>query len=812
MDVEKTYTNELKKVLTYISKELINEYPLKKISTEHFILSILNNRQCLAYNLITRTMKSDNMVDLYNYYAQNLHEKKIAITKISKESNIGYDSILSTHMVNADSERDKLSDPKISSEHVLLSILNENKVIYENLALYDITYSNVINEINYIRSEDIKKQNNRRDTLKTITGVDTSKSKKGSFLSNYCLNLNNEAKSGKITPIIGREKEVSRIIEVIGRKDRNNVILVGDSGVGKTAIINGIAHIIEDGTNERLLGKTIYSLNTVSIFTGVSHRGILEERIEGVVNEIKKDHDSILFIDDIHNMVYLGGQDVLGILMNALSDGDVKLIATTNFKDFKSSIEVNSSIHRRLQKITVEPNNISEAENILENSKELYERHHNVRYSNDVIKTCVYLANKHITGRKLPDSAIDIMDECGSRFKGKNNNLHRMVELKKELKKFEAMRDKSMRINDFILGDEYNRKVKETRSMIIDEEKSNKSTPIANIISQDNVYEVVSSMTGVPVSRLSVNEKEKYLSIEKSLSKQIIGQDEAVLEVAKAVRRNRVGVRKKEKPTSMLFIGESGVGKTLLGKKLAEEIYGSENSLVRIDMSEYADKTSVNKIIGSSAGYIGYEHGGVLTEAIKKNPYCVLLLDEIEKADKNVYNIFLQVFDNGFITDNTGIKVSFRDVIIIMTSNVGVKEASSLGRSSGFESNTEKNKKDIIQKSVKKHFPIEFINRIDNIVYFNSLSDDDLKKIIDIELNTLKKRLNDIGYDLWFDTNVINSIFKGLDADQNPGARKVIRAIQDKIEDKISDLYIENDYENGHTFKIDVENDEINIK
>lgn len=816
MSDDKLYTIELKKVLTIMAKDLINDYPFKKITTEHFVLSLLLSKNSIANKILHRVCESKKIDDIYDYYSELLNNKKNSVNNLKELDNVGYDTVLSNHLIDANSEKEKLNDPKISSEHVFLSILKINDDIKRDFQNIGVTYESFSNEINHMRIDEIKKDNNRREVLKSITGNNTSKIKKNGFIDVYCQNLNVLHKNGAMDKVIGRENEIERVVEVLGRRLRNNVIIVGDSGVGKTAMVNGIVEKIENNEEFALAGKTIFSLNTVSLFIGAIHRGMLEERIDGVINELKNDKDCILFIDDIHNMVSSGGPDIISVLLGALSDGEVKVIATTNYNGYKSYIENESSISRRFQKVTVEETDILETENILKEISFYYEKYHNVKYTEDAIKACVYLAKKYVTGRKLPDSAIDIMDECGSKYKKKHaNNNSDLIILKKDLVKFESMRDKCMKVNDFSLGDEYNKKVKEIKSQIIDIEKTKKNeadnTSVVEIC-EDKIYGVVSSMTGVPISRLTVSEKEKYLNIEKSLNKSIIGQNEAISEISKAVRRNRIGIRKKDKPSSMLFIGESGVGKTFLAQKLAEEIYGSENSLVRFDMSEYSDKTSVNKIIGSSAGYIGYEKGGVLTEAIKKNPYCVLLLDEIEKADKDVYNVFLQVFDNGFITDNTGVKVSFRNVIIIMTSNIGVKDAITLGRGTGFQTDTDKNKQNIIEKSVRKHFPIEFINRIDNIVYFNSLSDDDLKKIIEIELDNLKDRVNKINLDLNIDENVLEFIYGLIKKDENTGARKINRAIQNNIEDKISDLYIEGNYDNGHVFNIKIENNELIVK
>lgn len=816
-DTDRSYTSELKKVLTFISKDLIDDYPTKKITTEYFILSLLNVKQCLAYKVLNRIMHKENLDTMYDFFARYVHDNAQQIQQ-KNDKLVGYDALLSKHITtNASIEKDALNDPKISSEHVFLSILNTGGTIKSQIESFGVTYKQYLEEINNIRLEEIKKNESDRALSKSISGFEPTKNGKRSGIESYCVNLNKLARQGKIDNLIGRETEINRVIKILGRRNKNNVIFVGMPGVGKTAISQGLANIIENGRAMFLNGKTILSLNMTSVIAGTTYRGMLEERMNSIINEVKENKDYILFIDDIHTV--LGGasnnsSEISGILSNALSDGDIQLIATTSFKEYKNTIENNASLNRRFQKIVIEPTTIEETERILLNSKNYYENYHNVSYSTDAIKACVMLANKHITERQLPDSAIDILDECGSEKKVYNPQLDDLFELKKELDITEKLRDKSMKMNDFSLGDKYNKQAKEIKSKIIDHEKKVKSEDKTNRteITENDIYITVSEMTGIPLNKLSVSEKQKYLNIENVLNKSIIGQEDVIKKVTQTIKRNRMGLDRKNKPTGVfLCIGESGVGKTLLAKKLAEEIYGGENMLVRFDMSEYSDKTSVNKLYGSNPGYIGFENGGQLTEAIKNKKHCVLLLDEIEKADSEVYNVFLQIFDDASLTDNSGQKVSFKNVIVIMTSNIGAKRASSLGRSSGFVSNTDENKKNITEKALKEHFPPEFLNRLDSIVYFNSLTDENFKDIIKLEMNALTKRLNEIEYNINFDDSAIEYLFNMINIDKSPGARKINRVIQTEIENKICDLYLENEYENGYTFKIEVINNKIEI-
>jgi ATP-dependent Clp protease ATP-binding subunit ClpC len=818
MDIDELYTVELKRVLTLINKNLLDDYPSKKITTEHFVLALLNSKQSIAYKVLSRMISQSNLDSIYDFYASFLHENIPPLLPPGKDGDkpIGYDSTFSNHLTSANDEKEKLNDPKVSTEHVFLSILNTNQSIKKQFEIAGVTYEQFISEINEIRSNDAKKNDEYRSFAESISGF-KSKTNKRNIIETYCVNLNKLAQQGKIDNLIGRESEINRIIKVIGRRNKNNVIFIGLPGVGKTAIVYGLANLIEKGNAMFLNGKTILSLNMTAVIAGTTYRGMLEERMNGIISEIKANKDYILFIDDIHTVLGSNSNnsaEIAGILSNALSDGDVQLIATTSFKEYKNTIENNATLSRRFQKIVIEPTTIGETENILTNIKTYYENYHNVKYSDDAIKACVFLANKYITERQLPDSAIDIMDECGSEKKVYSPQMDELAELKKELSLIENLRYKSMKINDFKLGDEYNKQAKEIKTKIIDFEKKAKIDSKTNIkeITEVDIYSTVSEMTGIPLNKLSASEKQKYLNIENILNENIIGQEDVIKKVSQTIKRNRMGLDRKNKPTGVfLCIGESGVGKTLLAKKLAEEIYGGENMLVRFDMSEYSDKTSVNKMIGAGSGYVGYDAGGQLTEAIKNKKHCVLLLDEIEKADKEILNIFLQVFDDGNLTDNTGQKVSFKNVIILMTSNIGARDAATFSRGAGFISNVEENKRSISEKALKSHFAPEFINRLDSIVYFNHLNDENLKKIIGLELKNLDKRLNGIKYSAEYSDEVVEFIFNKVKIDGGSGARPINRAIQNEIENTICDLYLENEYEPNYIFKVMVEDGRIKI-
>lgn len=818
MDGEKLYSVELKKVLSVISKDFIDDYPSKKITTIHFLLSLLSNKQSSGYKILKRIMPNKGVDEIYDFYAKYLHEHSQQLAPIQpKNEPIGYDATFSQHLIEANIEKESLNDQKIGTEHVFLSILKNNSIIRAQFEAIGVTYDLFMNEINELRVDEAKEDEDKR-VPETSNGVKSKGSKKNG-IETYCVNLNNLARQGKIDDLVGRNAEITRIIKIIGRRNKNNIVFVGLPGVGKTAIVLGLANMIEQGKAMFLNGKTILSLNMTAVIAGTTYRGMLEERMNGIISEIRANKDYILFIDDIHTVLSgnsNNSSEIAGILSNALSEGDVQLIATTSFKEYKNTIENNPTLSRRFQKIVIEPTTIEETEKILMSSKAYYERYHNVIYSNEAIKACVFLANKYITERQLPDSAIDIMDECGSEKKVYSPEMDELNDLKKELKATETLRDNAYNANNFTLGDEYKKSCKQIAAKIIDYEKKVKVSKRVNAkeIEDIDIYSTVSDMTGIPLNKLSTSEKQKYLNIENILNSSIIGQEEAIKKVSQTIKRNRMGLDRKNKPTGVfLCIGESGVGKTLLAKKLAEEIYGGDHNLVRFDMSEYSDKTSVNKIIGAGAGYVGFEQGGQLTEAIKNKKHCVLLLDEIEKADKEILNIFLQVFDDGNLTDNTGQKVSFKNVIILMTSNIGAKDAAQFAKGVGFNSNVEANKKTISEKALKDYFPPEFLNRLDSIVYFNHLDDDNLKKIIVLELNSLNNRLKDIKYSIIYNDDVVKLIFDKVKQDGGLGARPINRAIQNEIENVICDLYLENenDYEVNHVFNITVRDNQIKI-
>ena len=623
------------------------------------------------------------------------------------------------------------------------------------------------------------------------------------------------AETGKIDSVTGRDYEISKIIEILNRRKNNNVVLVGDSGSGKSAIIDGLSlKIANEEVPVVMYNKRIWKLNIGSLIAGTQYRGMFEDRVDKLLKKLKSTKDNILFIDDIHLAYHSNNKnsdyDIIGMLGEILTDGTVQVIITTNHRGYRSIFEMNNNFSSKFQKITVSKPTKDECFAILSKLRPEYEAHHSVKYSDDILHACIDLADKYITDRTLPTSAIDLMDEVGSHCFLRESfpmDVHELKEVKTDLKK-ELKR--ALKKDDMNTVSDIENKLEDINNNIakIGSDKWMYVEKGIGITIED-LYKVISNNTGIPISRVTSDEKTRLKNIDENLKKHIIGQDEAIEKICRVIKRNKVGFSNFNKPIgSYLLVGSTGVGKTYLAKKIAEEVFGDEKYLVRFDMSEYADKTSVNKLIGSRAGYVGYEDGGLLTEAIKKQKYAVLLIDEIEKANEEIFNIFLQVLDEGFLTDNTGKKIDFKNTIIILTSNIGTKRALQ-EKFIGFEDKSDEKRKYVLERELKDKFPPEFINRLDDVIFFNSLTKENLKDIIRIEINKLKERVRKNNYDIIFNDDVIEYLYKTIEPESEYGARPIRRTIEREIENKIVDIILENDEK--RIFNVVVENSLLTI-
>jgi ATP-dependent Clp protease ATP-binding subunit ClpC len=628
------------------------------------------------------------------------------------------------------------------------------------------------------------------------------KVRKGSntpILDNFSRDLIKMAEEGKIDPVIGRDKEVKRIAQILSRKKKNNAVIVGEAGVGKSALVEKLALMIYKGDcPSNLLDKRIMSLDLTSLVAGTKYRGQFEERIKAIINELQEAPNVIIFIDELHTMVGAGNasgaMDAANILKPALARGELQCIGATTFDEFKKHIEKDAALVRRFQKIVLQEPTEEETLEILKNLTTSYQDFHKVSYEDGVLETIVKLSGRYITDRQFPDKAIDVLDELGSEKRVSSKIPEVIEKLKKEIdvikeKKVQVVKNQNYEQAAKLRDEErkVTTKLEDEKLKWTEKQKDNK-TPV----SLDDVYDIISDMTGVPITKLDTKETKKLLQLEETLTSKVIGQDEAVKTISKAIRRNRVGIKEANKPIgSFIFIGSTGVGKTFLAKSIADLLFGDPDKIIRVDMSEYMEKHNVSKLIGSPPGYVGYDEGGQLTEKIKNNPFSVVLFDEIEKAHKDVFNILLQILDEGHLTDSFGRKINFTNTIVIMTSNVGAKRVSDLGGGVGFKTSSSEEqqyevRKTMIQKALKQQFNPEFLNRIDDIILFNALNDETLRKIIGIEMSKLNKRLVEKNYKINFDKTVINRIYE-LNSQEEYGARPLKRIIQNLCEDFLSE-------------------------
>ncbi len=735
----------------------------------------------------------------------------------------------------------------INTAHLLLCILrNENDPTTKLLHKMKVDYDGVkdqfklmiTNDEEYIEptasdsfpndDDDAAAGDADKDNL--FSGSSSSKGSKKSktpVLDNFGRDLTAQAEEGKLDPVVGREHEIQRVSQILSRRKKNNPLLIGEPGVGKSAIAEGLAlRIVQRKVSRILYDKRVVTLDLASLVAGTKYRGQFEERMKAVMNELEKNDDIILFIDEIHTIVGAGGAtgslDASNMFKPALARGEIQCIGATTLDEYRQYIEKDGALERRFQKVLVEPTSVEETIEILQNIKEKYESHHNVVYTDEAIEACVKLTNRYMTDRFLPDKAIDALDEAGSRVHITNINVpEKILTIESKLEEVRELKNSVVKKQKYeeaakLRDDEKNLE----KDLATAQEAWEKESKLhKELVDEPQVAEVISMMTGVPVHRIAQTESNKLAELPDLIKGKVIGQDEAVAKVVKAIQRNRAGLKDPNKPIgSFIFLGQTGVGKTQLAKVLARELFDSDNALVRIDMSEYMEKFAVSRLIGAPPGYVGYEEGGQLTEKIRRKPYAVVLLDEIEKAHPDVFNMLLQVLDDGYLTDSLGRKIDFRNTIIIMTSNIGARKLKDFGQGVGFGTSAKANQADahaksIIENALKKAFAPEFLNRVDDVMVFNVLEREHIHKIIDIELDKLFGRISDLGYTLKLTAKAKDYIAeKGFDKDY--GARPLKRAIQKYIEDALAEEIINSNLKEGDTITMDLDekSDELKIQ
>ena len=829
--MDDNFSSRVKDVITY-SKEEALRLGHDFIGTEHLLLGILRdgggkaikilNSLDIDLDFLRKKIEILSPPNPIMNYEENLR-KNLHLTRQAERA-------LKTTFLEA-----KLfQGNSINTAHLLLCILrNENDPTTKLLEKLNLSYDIVKDQFKEQISE-------TKDDIDEITSSQTfdddseqeespieenpfnvkstsnkSKKSKTPVLDNFGRDLTHFASEGKLDPIIGRHKEIERVSQILSRRKKNNPLLIGEPGVGKSAIAEGLAlRIVERKVSRLLYNKRVISLDLASVVAGTKYRGQFEERMKAVMNEIEKNKDIILFIDEIHTIVGAGGAmgslDASNMFKPALARGEIQCIGATTLDEYRKYIEKDGALERRFQKIIVEPTSISETVEILNDIKHKYEDHHNVKYTDEAIEACVKLTDRYINDRNLPDKAIDAMDEAGSRVHITNMDVpQEIVDLENKL---ESVRNKK---NTVVKNQKYEEAArlrddeKKIEKELLDQQKmwDDELKKRREVVSEDNIIEVVSLISGVPLRKIDQTENVVEFNLEKSIKDKIIGQDTAVDAVVNAIQRNKTGLKDPNKPIgSFIFLGQTGIGKTQLAKSLGEELFNNKDSLIRIDMSEYMEKFSVSRLIGAPPGYVGYEEGGQLSERVRRKPYSVVLLDEIEKAHPDVFNMLLQVLDDGYLTDSVGRKVDFKNTVIIMTSNIGTRKLKEFGTGVGFD--TDYKKKDVnklssevLKKSLSKKFSPEFLNRIDEIVVFNQLTTKEIEKIAKIEINNFIDRLKEIDYDVKIDSKVLKFIsVKGFDKEF--GARPIKRAIQKHLEDPLAKKIVSGEIKKGDKIEI----------
>ncbi len=826
------YSNKLNKIITYSREEAVrlgNDY----VGIEHFFLGILRegssetlhtlHRMGIDIDIFKRSIENKirsghpiNRVDIYDLPLMKSADRILKITQLEAKA-LHENIVTPKHLILAILKE---------GTNVIAQLLNDAGINYEKLKseLQDIQAANTSEESDDdFDFEDDDEDDDEDDNLFS-SSKHSAKNRNSDtpVLDNFGIDLIKAANDNKLDPIVGRQNEIERLIQILSRRKKNNPVLIGEPGVGKSAIVEGLAlRIVKNEVSRVLFNKRIITLDMASVVAGTKYRGQFEGRMKALINELQANENIILFIDEIHTIIGAGGAagslDASNMLKPALARGDIQCIGATTLDEYRQHIEKDGALERRFQKILVEPTNVDESITILQNIKDRYQDHHKVIYADDALRECVLLSNRYISDRQLPDKAIDVMDEAGSRVHiSKLIVPENIKNIEKELDELKKKKDKAANNQEFETAAHYRDKER-NKQRELKEAKENWNKNLSEnkeIVNVEDIEKVIAMMTGIPAVKIAQAESSRLLKMKGDMTKQIIGQDKAVTKIVKAIQRNRAGLKDPNKPIgSFIFLGPTGVGKTHLAKILSQYLFDKEDSIIRVDMSEYMEKFSVSRLIGAPPGYVGYEEGGQLTERVRRKPYCVVLLDEIEKAHPDVFHLLLQVLDEGRLTDSLGRKVDFRNTVIIMTSNIGARRISDFGKGVGFSLGDEDGKetKSIIAKALKRTFAPEFLNRIDDVIIFNNLNRENIREIIEIELKTLYKRIEELGYKLKISKEAKDFLSeKGLDIKY--GARPLKRAIQKYLEDNMAEAIINSSIEEGDEIFVSTnKNNEIEI-
>ncbi|MBS1744375.1 MAG: ATP-dependent Clp protease ATP-binding subunit [Bacteroidetes bacterium] len=834
--MDNNFSTQVKEIISYSREEALrlgNDF----IGTEHLVLGLIRDGE----NTAIKILKSLN-VDLYELRK----EIEMAVKDKTGKNIANINSLPLTKQAEkviriTVLEAKALKSTLVESEHLMLSILkNKENIATQILGQFDVDYDVFKNELGFVTSNPPQAEFNEEDDFDEERkqygqqprsqkgGAATGAAKtKTPVLDNFGRDITRLAETGSLDPIVGRENEIERVSQILSRRKKNNPILIGEPGVGKTAIVEGLAlRIVQRKVSRVLFDKRVVSLDLAALVAGTKYRGQFEERMKAIMNELEKNRDVILFIDEIHTIVGAGGAsgslDASNIFKPALARGELQCIGASTLDEYRMHIEKDGALDRRFQKVIVEQPSVDEAIEILTNIKSKYEDYHNVSYSREAIEACVKLSDRYMTDRLLPDKAIDVLDEVGARKHIKNINVpEAILDLEKKIEDIKLEKNKVVKSQKFeeaaSLRDTEKRLQEdlEKAKTAWEEESKNKRYPIE----EEDIAEVVHMMTGIPVKRMVQAETDKLRRMGDDLKGAVIGQEDAIVKVVKSIQRNRVGLKDPKKPIgTFIFLGPTGVGKTELARSLARHMFDSEDALIRIDMSEYMEKFTVSRLIGAPPGYVGYEEGGQLTERVRRKPYSVILLDEIEKAHPDIYNILLQVLDDGQLTDGLGRKVDFKNTMIIMTSNIGARQLKDFGDGVGFatqarQNSMDENNKAVIEKALKRTFSPEFLNRIDDVIIFNSLTKENIFEIIDILMKGVMARLSNLGFSLELTPEAKDFIAdKGYDSQF--GARPLHRAIQKYIEDPLAEEILNTTIKQGDTMlaELDKENEKLKFR